>query len=149
MPGSIRDVEEFLFQQADAAASRGEIESSNAMLRAVVLLHGVTNLPEARAALKELESSANLQSVTGAQLERRGKAIAKAKASKSDDRLWKAIVQSRWGSQERYAKERLKVSPGSLSAYRSGNTPVPRAVVRQVEKDFDIGADYWPGSIVD
>lgn len=100
-------------------------------------------------ALPTATTSANLQEMTGAQLVRRGKAIAKAKAAKSDDRLWSAIVKSKWGSQETYAKKRLGVSPGSLSAYRSGNTPCPRPVAAKVAADFGIGDDYWPGGVVD
>lgn len=99
--------------------------------------------------LAEAESSASLQPVTGVQLQRRGKAIAKAHAAKSKDRLWQAIVASKWGSQERYARERLKVSPGSLSAYRSGATPCPRPVAAKVLADFGIGEDYWPADVVD
>src|SRR5688572_258003 len=58
----------------------------------------------------------NLQKMTGAQLERRGKAIARGKAAK--DELLRAIVASKWATQDAYATKRLKVSPGSLTAYR-------------------------------
>jgi hypothetical protein len=98
--------------------------------------------------LSDADPSGNLQQMTGAQLQRRGKAIAKGHAAKSKDRLWLAIIESKWGSQEVYAKKRLGVSPGSLSAYRSGDTPCPRPVADKVRKDFGIGDDYWK-SIVD
>lgn len=101
------------------------------------------------AALPPSKTSASLQEMTGAQLERRGKAIAKAKAAKSTDPLWQAITASKWGSQEVYAKKRLGVSPGSLSAYRSGNTPCPRPVAAKVLADFGIGDSYWPRGVVD
>jgi hypothetical protein len=100
-------------------------------------------------ALTAREPSANLQPVTGAQLTRRGKAIAKGHAAKSGDLLWKAITDSKWGSQEIYARKRLGVSPGSLSAYRSGATPCPRPVAAKVLADFGIGDEYWRGGVVD
>lgn len=103
-------------------------------------------------ALTEREPSVNLQSVTGAQLQRRGKAIAKGHAAKSGDPLWMAITTSEWGSQERYARKRLGISPGSLSAYRSGATPCPKSVALRIEKDLGVGLDYWskpPRSLVD
>lgn len=117
------------------------------LLRRALVLR--VQVEELQKPLPRDESSDNLQEMTGAQLERRGKAIAKAKAAKSDDRLWAAIVKSKWGSQEVYAKKRLGVSPGSLSAYRSGSTPCPRPVAAKVAADFGIGPDYWKGGVVD
>jgi len=114
------------------------------------LLDGASRALEERAGLQETESSANLRDVTPAELEHRGRQIAKGWAKKSKDRLWKAITQSKWGSQERYARERLGKSPASLSSYRAkGGTPCPRTVADRVRADFGIGDDYWPNGVAD
>lgn len=104
---------------------------------------------EAPGLLTDAESSPNLHRVTDAQLARRGRAIAKGKAAKSRDRLLIAISESKWRSQEDYARERLQVSPGALSGYRSGRMPCPRRVADLVRKDFGIGYDYWRRGVVD
>lgn len=80
---------------------------------------------------------------------RRGRAIAKALARKSKDRLLEAIAASDWHSQEKYARARLGFSSQSLSAYRGGVTACPRDVADKVQKDFGIGYDYWPLGVVD
>lgn len=106
----------------------------------------------ARGRLRREESSANLRHVTDAELQQRGRQIAKGWAKKSKDRLWKAIVASKWGSQEVYARDRLGKAPSSLSAYRTrgkGGTACPRPVADMVKADFGIGYDYWPHGVAD
>jgi hypothetical protein len=133
----------------EAAARRlhdeGSFEAASELWKAAA------DIRAALQGLQAIDPSGNLQQMTGAQLERRGKAIAKGHAAKSGDPLWKAITASKWGSQERYARDRLGVSPGSLSAYRSGATPCPRSVAQRIEKDLGVGLDYWtaPRSLTD
>jgi hypothetical protein len=149
VPQTIAEIADALLADAEALIEEGkEAAAARVAVAAAKAWRGLANA-QAAAALSPARTSASLQEMTGAQLERRGKAIAKAKAAKSDDRLWAAIVKSKWGSQEVYAKKRLGVSPGSLSAYRSGNTPCPRPVAAKVLADFDIGDDYWTGGVVD
>lgn len=146
MPPSLADIADQLEARARQLQAEGKHEAATELALAAVdvrkAVSGIQSLPPGT-------SSDNLQQMTGAQLVRRGKAIAQAKSAKSKDRLWQAITASKWGSQEVYAKKRLGVSPGSLSAYRSGNTPCPRPVAAKVRADFEIGDDYWPAGVVD
>ena len=96
----------------------------------------------ARISLTISEHPTQIHGVTQAQIDRRGRAIARAKAG--TDRLLLAIVKSQWKTQGRYATERLGVTAASLSAYRKGITPTPRGVADAAKADFGIGDAYWP-----
>jgi hypothetical protein len=145
---TLRAIAARLERAAARARERGEAESALDMQEAVVDLLVLGSPEEAKGLAREI-SSGNLPSMTGLQLQRRGKAIAQARSAKSDDPLWKAITGSKWGSQEVYARKRLGVSPGSLSAYRSGNRACPRPIATKVQADFDIPLSYWRAGIVD
>jgi hypothetical protein len=82
--------------------------------------------------------------MTSAQLERRGRAVAAAKA---DSSLKKAIVE-RYGSMTKAAKA-YRVSKQSLSAYELGERPVPRRIDERVRADFPGLSWEWPGGVVD
>lgn len=87
-----------------------------------------------------------LETHDAAFFQRRGQAIAQGKTG--GDRLLKAIANSKWRSQDNYARSRLGISPQSLVAYRKGITPCRMSVADMVQKDFGISHNYWP-SLVD
>jgi hypothetical protein len=134
-----------LADQADdalrAAVEAGDREGALKALRQAELWREMARLTPGK-------PSGNLREMTDAQLERRGKAIAAAKNAKTKDKLLKAITASQWGSQERYARHRLGISPPALTGYRNGSTPCPRIVADRVLKDFGIAHDYWPAGVV-
>lgn len=132
---------------ADAAERAGDTAQAATYLR--LRAHQMDKLRELEERLQPAKSSGSLQPMTDAQLARRGRSIARGKSKGTKDRLWKAIVASKWGSQERYAPERLRVSPPSLNAYRKGDTACPRRVADLVNEDFGIGHEYWPKGVVD
>ena len=143
-----------LADQADAAmraaVEAGDREAALKMLRAAELYREMAAelVRLKKTALPDFKSSDNLREMTGAQLQRRGRAIAASKNAKTKDKLLRAITASQWGSQERYAKERLRISPPSLAAYRNGTTACPATVAAKVLADFGIGHDYWPLGVV-
>lgn len=68
-------------------------------------------------------------------IDARSQAIAVKAAGKN--KLLQAISgDPRWGSATRYCRQRLKISPGSLTGYMAGTTPVPQHVVKKVAADF-------------
>lgn len=98
--------------------------------------------------LRPVEHSANVQDVTAAQIERRGRAIAASRVAEGD-KLGAKIAASKWGSKRRYSKARLRISAASLVGYQSGATPCPRHVADKVKADFGLGPEIWPGGVVD
>lgn len=89
-----------------------------------------------------------IREVTSAQLERRGAAVARAKAKKSGSPVALAIVASSWKNQETYAK-RCGCTQGTLSKYIRGVLPAPRSVADRVLADFGLGHDVWPAGLAD
>ena len=85
--------------------------------------------------------------MTSEALQRRGRAIARTRAGR--DKLLLAISESEWGSQEQYARRRLKISPASLQGYRDGTRRCPMWVADAVKADFGIPHGYWPGGLID
>lgn len=86
--------------------------------------------------------------MTDAQLARRGRAIARARNANTTDPLLQAITASKWGSQEQYARQRLKIPASSLAGYRSGAYSCPRPIADKILKDFGIPHDYWMSGVV-
>ena len=73
-------------------------------------------------------------------IDARSQAIAVKAAGRN--KLLKAISHDhRWGSATRYCRQRLGISPGSLTGYMQGTTPVPRRIVDMVQRDFP-GLDW-------
>lgn len=80
--------------------------------------------------------------MTESQLMKRGAAIAAA-AAETGDELQRAVVKSRWKSLARYARDRLQISPGSLTGYRLKKRACPRRVADLVLKDLGVPHTYW------
>lgn len=89
------------------------------------------------------------EKVTAAQLKRRGAAVARGKAVKGGQPVSIAISTSKWKSQDRYAKERLRISQPALSRYIRGGLPCPRFVADAVKDDFGLDYGVWPKGVVD
>lgn len=100
--------------------------------------------------LERLQAKAKavtINTVTAEQAQARGAAIARSLAGKHP--LLRAIVGSKWGSAERYAKERLGVSGAAFTQWRSGARKTPARVAALVEQDFGLAPTkaLWPGGI--
>jgi hypothetical protein len=91
----------------------------------------------------------SLKGMTPGQMDKRARAIAGAHADKSKDPFLKALKKSDWRSMNRYATERLGISPASLTLYRQGKHPVPPAIAKQVKDDLGLPADSrtWPAGV--
>ena len=97
---------------------------------------------------KRLDS---LLGMTPGQMDRRARAIAGAHADKTKDRFLQAIKKSEWRSMNRYARDRLGISPAGLTLYRQGVHPVPPAIAARVKEDLGLPADKrtWPKGVAD
>jgi hypothetical protein len=141
--------EEILALARETAADARAAHSSGDTALALRLYARAEKLRLIAEELPSAHSSGNLSAameLTPAQLARRGRAIARSRAG--DDKLLLAINGSKWGSQERYARERLGISPPSLQAYRDGKRPCPKAVADLVMADFGLPASFWRKGVV-
>lgn len=75
--------------------------------------------------------------MTGAQLQKRGEAIAASRADTSKDPLLLAIKVSKWKSLRRYAKH-LGVSPGTLINWRDGIHVPTEANAARVKRELGV-----------
>jgi len=85
-------------------------------------------------------SEHNLAEVTKAQLARRGHEVAKARAKHP---VAQAIVASKWGSVDAYARKRLRIAQGTLSKYIAGKLETPAEVADRVFEDFGLADGVW------
>jgi hypothetical protein len=87
--------------------------------------------------LQNTKQSRKMVGMTSAQRRERAGAIGMAQAEPGD--AFQAAVQaSKWKSANRYARERLKVSPAMLSRYRAGDYTVPEHVAKMVAADLGL-----------
>jgi hypothetical protein len=117
------------------------------------LLREVRQVRDEVRGLQSAERSDNVQEMTSAQavVARRGRAIGAARARDSEDPRRQAIAATKWGSQRKYAKDRLGISASALTGYLDGAYPIPRKHAAKVEADCGLPADTrtWPKGIVD
>lgn len=106
------------------ARASGLVEMTSDLLRATTR----------RRALQNAKQSGKVGGMTSVQAADRAQAISKAKAGK--DEFLKAVSKSKWRSMNRYARQRLKKSPGMLTAYRQGTYPVPQDIQAKIFEDF-------------
>jgi hypothetical protein len=105
---------------------------------------------EGAAPLRAGVAGDNNLSMTRTQRERRGRAVAKARA---DGLVAKAIVASRWKTASAYARK-LGLSQPALSRYITGSLACPAEVDRAVRRDFPALAtadakDLWPKGVIE
>jgi len=93
-----------------------------------------------RLRLPEPESSGNQVDVTKAQKQRRGEAVARAKAKHP---VALAIVASQYKTMTAYARRRLRISQPALSRYIRGDLDCPPEVADKVREDFGLGDGVW------
>lgn len=84
------------------------------------------------------------------QLQRRGRAIARARAGGTKDPRRRAIIESEWGSVSKYADKRLGMPNSTVADYLNDLRPVPMAVAKRFEEDFGLPADEttWKMGVV-
>jgi hypothetical protein len=137
-----------LRKQADAALDAGDRAAGVLLIERAILREEVADGLEAGrgAALLSEPRSANVQEMTSAQHERRGRARAKNLAK--GDRRREAIA-ARWGSL-RKAAEAAGVSPASLTGYLDGLYPCPKVVaeVFAVDPALPPTRDTWKKGVV-
>jgi hypothetical protein len=92
-------------------------------------------LPEV-GVLPNAKQSGKVGGMNSVQAADRAQAISKAKAGK--DPFLRAVSKSKWRSMNRYARQRLKKSPGMLTAYRQGTYPVPDDIQSKIFEDFGL-----------
>jgi hypothetical protein len=124
--------------ESEAAMDRGDADAATtALMKAIVRERVADGLGSSTGR----NNSGITSEVTRAQSKRRGRAIAKGKATSV---IAKAIAKDdRWGSLTKYAKH-LRISQPALSRYLSGDLDVPPEVAAAVLADFGLDADAWP-----
>jgi hypothetical protein len=138
-PAELRAQADQLMKLAEAARDQDDARQVFVLMHQVTLLRELACEMERQGRQELTRRSPDVQDteMTDAQLARRGRAVARAAADVSEDHLLKAIANDpRWGSQAVYARDRLKISPASLTHYRTGVSPCPRRVDRMVREDF-------------
>lgn len=144
-PAELRAAADILAERVLLALRKGwHVRATELAAEAVLLREEAAAMERG---LRDGKRSVNVHTdVTSTQLARRGRAIA---ASKADNALKLAITQdSRWGSLRVYAKRRLKISPGSLTAYMQ-DRPCPAAIDRKIREDFPDLVWNWPKGLTD
>ena len=136
MPGN--DFDQLTPEQLDRAAE--SFERQAALLRELARLRRVRPGAERLRNVKRPDRVGD--GMTETQLMKRGAAIAAA-AAEGGDALQVAVVKSRWKSLARYARDRLQVSPASLTGYRLKKRGCPRRVADLALKDLGIPHTYW------
>lgn len=126
-----------------AAADAGDVK----LARDLTLL--ATELLAAAAERERLLNEPGLQNakqrgrvggkMTAAQKADRALAISEARTRGQDEDSLQAKIQaSEWKTHNRYARERLGISPGMLTRYKAGDYPVPRNIQDLIRLDFGI-----------
>lgn len=89
--------------------------------------------------LDRLQNTKHARKVSGMTAEQkadRAGAIARARTRGTRDPLQKAIQRSDWRTHNRYARERLGISPAMLTRYKAGDYPVPARIRDLIRLDF-------------
>jgi hypothetical protein len=130
---------------------RKSTEAAEAFALANVYEHAAAEMERIAGAtgLPSPKRLGTLKGMTPGQIDKRARAIAGAHADKSKDPFLKALKKTEWRSMNRYARERLGISPAALTLYRQGKHPVPPAVAKQVKEDLGLAADSrtWPAGV--
>jgi hypothetical protein len=129
------------------------VEAAEAFALAEVYEAAATEM-ERLASASRLPKSKRLDSLIGmtpGQIDRRARAIAGAHADKTKDRFLQALKKSEWRSMNRYARDRLGISPAALTLYRQGVHPVPPAIAALVKADLGLPSDKrtWPKGVAE
>lgn len=122
--------------EAERTARAGDIKGSVAL--AIEAEHLRRAAAELRQVLPNTKRRGNVTKMTDAQKADRALAIGKARTRGSKDRLQQSIQKSVWKTHNRYARERLGISPGMLTGYKNSSYPVPSRIADLIRLDFGL-----------
>lgn len=134
-PAELRAAADLLEERVVLAVRRGWHVRATELAAEAVLLREEA---EAASVLPNTKRRAKVTGMTDAQKADRAGAIAKARTRGTRDRLQRAIQASEWKTHNRYARERLSISPGMLTGYKNGTYPVPSGIADLVRLDFKL-----------
>ena len=141
-PAALRELSREAYAAAARAIKAGDVKLARELSKLAVQLAADAE------GLTDGNNPGIITDVTSAQIDRRGRAVAVAKARKSTSPVRAAIVASQWKTLGAYAP-RCKVSQGTLSKYINGDLSCPAPVADRVKKDFGLGYDVWPKGVVE
>lgn len=128
-----------LVTQAEEATDRGEKDRALRLYaRAADRLMLAAEARAEEVGLRPERLNARVKGMTPEQRMSRAQAISQAKAKRTKDKFLKAVSKSQWKSANRYARERLGISPGMLTGYKDGEYAVPEAINTKIEADFEM-----------
>lgn len=127
--------------ESSAARQRGDAPAAVQALNEALIVEEMAQLLRGGEAwpakgLPSAPKTVKQTGMTSAQLRDRAGTIGAAK--KPRDKFQQALKASKWRSANRYARERLKISPGMLSRYRKGDFDVPDEVAAKILADFGL-----------